>query len=67
MVHYKFAWSRRKLSINIFGQDVEITIWGEIVKKFFCGRDGKKKFCGKMVKRRYDKDIGKKVNELGYQ
>ena len=59
MVYYKFAWSRRKLSIKNF--------CGKVVEKFLGGRDGQKKFCGKMVKRRYDKDIGKKVNEVGYQ
>ena len=39
MVYYKFAWSRRKLSIkNFCGKVVEKFLGGEMVKKNFVAR-----------------------------
>ena len=39
MVYYKFAWSRRKLSIkNFCGKVVEKCLGGKMVKKHFVAR-----------------------------
>ena len=63
--HFDYEWPPLYYALH-YVQDYWQHLWlGG--RKISWGRDGQKKFCGKMVKRRYDKDIGKKVNEVGYQ